>query len=64
MNCAVLMAVHGLENRLAGAEVPEVLLQNVQMMGVRRLRRQPVLVALDAVIAVVVVRRDVGHIRL
>ena len=60
----VAMAIDGLEDRLAGAQVDEVLLQDVQVVGVRVQRGHPQLRALSPRVAVVVIAVDVGDLRL
>ena len=61
---SVAVAVDGLEDRLAGAQVDEVLLEDVQVVGVGVQRRQPLLGALGPRVAVIVVAVDVRDPRL
>src|SRR5581483_1364344 len=58
------MAVDRLEDRGAGSKVPEILRQHVEVVAVRMQRSQPMLGALLAVVAVVVVAGYVRHLRL
>ncbi len=60
----VAVAVDGLEDRLPGAQVDEMLLQDVEVVGVGVQRRHPHLGALGPRVAVVVIAVDVGDLRL
>ena len=60
----VTVAVDGLEDRLPGAQMDEMLLQDVQVVGVGVQWRHPQLGALGPRVAVVVVAVDVGDLRL
>ena len=56
------MLVNGLEDRLAVAQVRQVLGDDVEVIAVRMQRRDPVFGSLAAVIAVVIVGADVGDV--
>ena len=60
----VLVAVHGLDNRVARTQVPEMLVQDVDVVAVRVQRGEPMLGALLAVVAVIVVGGDVRDLLL
>src|SRR6202022_2601992 len=59
---AVLVAVDRLQNRLAATQVNQMLGDHVDVVALRMPRRDPQLAPLPAVVAVVVVRADVGDV--
>jgi len=61
---AVRVLVHGLEDRLVLAQMSEVLSDDVHVVAVGMQRRDVALFALLAVVLVVVVGPDVGHLLL